>query len=75
MERFLRCNQSKYTSCCYGNPQNPNASQWNIGSVGSPTQNFRIGHVHFMFFVLISFALVTQPWKTMYQRDVDNKLN
>ena len=36
--------------------QNPNASQWNIGCVGFQTQNFRVGHVHFMFFVLISFA-------------------
>ena len=34
--------------------QNPNTSQWNIGC------NFRVGHVHFMLFVLISFALVTQ---------------
>ena len=40
--------------------QNPNASQWNIGCVGSPTQNFGIGHVHLILFVLISFALVTQ---------------
>ena len=24
-------------------------SQWNIGGVGYPTQNLRIGHVHFMF--------------------------
>ena len=30
--------------------QNPNASQWNIGSVGSPMQNFRVVHVHFFFF-------------------------
>ena len=30
--------------------QNPNASQWNIGCVGSQTQNFHIGHVHFTFF-------------------------
>ena len=29
--------------------QNPNASQWNIGCVGSPMQNFCVGHVHFMF--------------------------
>ena len=36
--------------------QNPNASQWKIGSVGYQTQNFRVDHVHFMFFVLISFA-------------------
>ena len=28
----------------------PNASQWNIGCVGSPTQNFRVGNVHFIFF-------------------------
>ena len=27
--------------------QNPNASQWKIGCVGSPTQSFHIGHVHF----------------------------
>ena len=35
----------------------PNASKWNIGSVGSPRVGALIGHVHFMFFVLISFAL------------------
>ena len=29
--------------------QNPNASQWNIGCVGSQTHNFRVGHVHFIF--------------------------
>ena len=37
-----------------------NASQWNIGGVGSPTQGAGVGHVHFMFFVLISFALGSQ---------------
>ena len=41
---------------CITPTPNPNASQWNIGCVGYQTQNFRIGHVHFMFFVLISFA-------------------
>ena len=40
--------------------QTPNANRWNIGRVGSPAQNSRIGHVDFMLFVLISFALVTQ---------------
>ena len=40
--------------------QLPSASQWNIGCVGSLMQNCRVGHVHFMLFVLISFALVTQ---------------
>ena len=30
---------------------NPNASQWNIGVVGTQRKHFRVGHVHFMFFV------------------------
>ena len=47
--------------------QNPNASQWNIGCVGSQTQNFRVGHVHFMFFVLISFAFGTQRESVEYR--------
>ena len=38
---------------------NPNASQWNIGCVGSQTQNFCIGHVHLNFLVSISFALAS----------------
>ena len=40
--------------------QNPNASHWNIGCVGYQTQNLRVGHEHFMFFVLISFAFGSQ---------------
>ena len=31
--------------------RNPNTSQWNIGCVGSPMQNFCVGHVHFMLFI------------------------
>ena len=31
--------------------QNPNASQWKIGSVGFQTQNSCVGHVHLIFFV------------------------
>ena len=42
------------------NLQTPNASQWNIGCVGYQTQKLRIGHVHFMLFVSISFALGSQ---------------
>ena len=34
--------------------------QWNIGGVGSPTQNVHVGHVHFMLFMSISFASGTQ---------------
>ena len=37
--------------------KNPNASQWNIGCVGSLALGLCVGHVHFTFFVLISFAL------------------
>ena len=60
---------SKNTKICftpYAKPKicalpptpNANASQWNIGCVGSQTQNFRVGH--FIFFVLISFAFGSQ---------------
>ena len=40
--------------------QTPNASQWNIGGVGSCGVGACIGHVHFMLFVSILFALGTQ---------------
>ena len=40
--------------------QNPNASHWNVGFVGSQTQIPRVGHVHFIFSVSISFALGSQ---------------
>ena len=36
--------------------QNPNASLWNIGYMGSLALGLCVGHVHFIFFVLISFA-------------------
>ena len=38
----------------------PNASQWNIGCVGSLALGLCVGHVHFIFFVLISFASDTR---------------
>ena len=38
----------------------PNANRWIIGSIGSPTQNSRIGHVDFMLFVSLSLALRSQ---------------
>ena len=38
----------------------PNASRWNIGGVGSPTRGAGVGHVDFMLYVSISFALVSQ---------------
>ena len=36
------------------------ASQWNIGGVGSPGVGAGVGHVHFKIFVLISFAFGSQ---------------
>ena len=42
-------------------PNDPNGSnRWNIGCVVSPHIVVHIGHVHFMFFVSISFALGSQ---------------
>ena len=38
--------------------QNPNACQWNIGCVGHQTQNFCVGHVHFMFIGRFHLRLV-----------------
>ena len=34
--------------------------QWNIGCIGSLALGLCVGHVHFIFFVLISFASGTQ---------------
>ena len=39
---------------------NPDASQWNIGGVGPSGIGAGVGHVHFMFFVWISFAFCSQ---------------
>ena len=38
----------------------PDASQWNIGGVGPSGVGAGVGHVHFTFFVLISFAFCSQ---------------
>ena len=37
-----------------------NANGWNIGGVGSQTQNSRVGHVDLMLFVSLSLALGSQ---------------
>ena len=42
---------------CVSPDANPNASQWNIGCVGSLALGLCVGHLHFIFFVLISFVL------------------
>ena len=39
--------------------QTPIANRWNIGRVGSPSQN-RVGHVDSMLFVSLSLALGSQ---------------
>ena len=49
--------------------RNPNASQWNIGCLGSQMQISRVGHVHLSFFMLISFALDSVfEWNMDYRR-------
>ena len=45
--------------------RNPNASQWNIGCVGSRTQISRIGHVHFIYFG-VDFILVWSRFSVEY---------
>ena len=40
--------------------QNPNASQWNIVCIGSLDVGSHVGHVHFIFYAYISFALGSQ---------------
>ena len=47
----------------------PDASQWNIGGVGPSGVGAGVGHVHFMFFVLISFAFSSQR-KPGFQRNM-----
>ena len=49
---------------------NPNASQWIIGCVGSQTQISGVGHVHFIFFVPISFVFCIQR-KPSFQWNID----
>ena len=40
---------------CFPPTRTPNKSQWNMGCIGSPGVGARVGHVHFMLFVSISF--------------------
>ena len=42
------------------NPNLHSASRWNRGCVGSPGVRSHVGHVDFMLFVSISFALGSQ---------------
>ena len=51
---------SKNTKMCVTPMRNPNDSQWNIGRVGFPGVWACVGHVHFILFVSISFALGSQ---------------
>ena len=39
---------------------NPDASEWNIGGVGSSGVGAGVGHVHFRLFVSISFPFGSQ---------------
>ena len=54
---LVSCSQRKFAS---SPTPTPDASQWNIGGVGPSGVGAGVGHVHFMFFVLISFAFCSQ---------------
>ena len=45
---------------CVTPDANPDASQWNIGGVGPSGVGAGVGHVHFRFFVSISFVFGSQ---------------
>ena len=40
--------------------RHPNGSRWNIGRVGSTRVGAYVLHVHFIFYVLVLFALGSQ---------------
>ena len=52
----------------------PDASQWNIGCIGSLALGLCVGNVHFMFFVLISFASDTRR-KPVFQWNMGLKVH
>ena len=54
--------------------RNPNASQWNIGCVGSPTQHFCFGHVDFMLFIP-GFFHVGYPTQTLFSVEYGLKVS
>ena len=57
---ILTCRYQKTLKFALPLTRTPNASQWNIGYVGSPGVGARVGHVHFMLFIFCSLALGTQ---------------
>ena len=59
---------------CVSPTPTPDASQWNIGGVGPSGIGAGVGHVHFMFFVLISFAFCSQR-KPSFRWNMGLKLN
>ena len=64
---------SENAKICVSPDAKPNASQWNIGCVGSLALGLCIGHVPFIFFVLISFALGSRR-KCSFQWNMGLKL-
>ena len=48
-------------------PGGPNVSQWNIVCVRSPGVGAPVGHVHFMLFVSILFALGCQRKRVFHR--------
>ena len=48
---FALCWYLKMLKFAFPPTQHPNASQWNIGCVGSLALGPCVGHVHFIFFV------------------------
>ena len=63
----LQCRPNANPCGPNADPCGPNASptharRWNIGCVGSPCAGARVGHVHFIFVVLISLGTQSNPF-------------
>ena len=58
--KICRTPNTKHKICV-----SPNANQWNIGCIGSPTQNIYIGQVHFIF-VDVDFFQVGSHFSVEY---------
>ena len=55
---------------CDAKPKICNASQWNIGGVGSSGVGACVGHVHFRLFGSISFAVFSGIWAIVCKLNV-----
>ena len=64
------CLTPQRETCAFPPTQTRNANQWNVGCVGSPTQNLGVGHVH-LIFVYVYFIRVGSRFSVEYGLNVE----